>query len=147
MITEINKNLWDFDPEQYYRVITTNGCINRNDEAIMGKGIALQAKERYPYLPIKLGNKLKEFGNHVNIFHDYKIITFPTKDNWRNKSTYSLIQYSCNELIFLCGLLEIKKIVMPMVGCSNGGLEWENVKNIIYQKLGNRDIEIIIARI
>ncbi len=44
-------------------------------------------------------------------------------------------------------LSDIKKIVMPMVGCSNGGLEWENVKKIIYQKLGNRNIEIIIARI
>lgn len=147
MITEVNKNLWDFDSEIYYRVITTNGNINIKNEAIMGRGIALQAKERYPGLPSKLADRLKLYGNKVNIFAEYKIITFPTKDNWREKSTYELIKSSCVNLAVLCKVFSIKKIVMPMVGCSNGGLKWVDVKKIIYEKLDNDWFDVIIARI
>jgi len=82
MITEENKNLWNFSPEIYYRVITTNGNIKNNGEAVMGKGIALQAKERYPGLPSLLANHIKKCGNVISISPDYKIITFPTKNNW-----------------------------------------------------------------
>ncbi len=147
MIIEENKNLWNFSPEIYYRVITTNGNIKNNGEAVMGKGIALQAKERYPSLPSELGERLKLYGNVVNVFSQFKIITFPTKNNWREKSTYELIKISCNNLSVLCRYLDIKKIVMPMVGCSNGGLRWSEVKKIIYEKLENSDIDVTIAKI
>jgi len=147
MITEINKNLWDFDSEQYYRVITTNGNIKKNNEAVMGKGIALQSAQRYKQLPSELAKRLKLYGNVVNIFPEYKIITFPTKNNWRDNSTYELIEKSCNNLLMLCKYIDIKKIVMPKVGCSNGGLEWKKVKKILYEKLDKTDIDVIIARI
>ncbi len=147
MITEENKNLWNFSPEIYYRVITTNGNIKNNGEAVMGKGIALQAKERYPGLPSKLGERLKLYGNHVNVFAEYKIITFPTKNNWREKSTYELIKSSCNNLIVICNILGIKKIVMPMVGCSNGGLKWNKVREILYEKFEKIDLDVTIAKI
>lgn len=147
MITEINKNLWDFDSEVYYRVITTNGNIKMNGEAVMGKGIALQAAQRYPGLPSKLAIHLKIYGNIPKIFAKYKIITFPTKDKWKEKSTYELISNSCDNLVFLCKYFNIKKIVMPMVGCSNGGLKWVDVKKIIYEKLDNDWFDVIIARI
>ena len=147
MITEINKNLWDFDVEQYYRVITTNGNIKLNGDAVMGRGIALQAAERYPQLPSKLAERLKLYGNKVNVFPEHKIITFPTKNNWRDNSTYELIESSCNNLVVICNYINIKKIVMPMVGCSNGGLKWTNVRKIIYKKFENSDIDVTIARI
>lgn len=113
----------------------------------MEKGIALQAKQRYPKLPLKLGEKLKNFGNHVYVFEEYKIITFPTKNNWRDNSTYELIKSSCDNLYVICRYLDIKKIVMPMVGCSNDGLKWSEVKKIISEKLNSNLLDVTIARI
>lgn len=40
--------------------VTTNGCINSKGSAIMGKGIALSAKELFPNIEIKLGTLLKK---------------------------------------------------------------------------------------
>ena len=147
MITEENKNLWDFDVEQYYRIITTNGNIKKNGEAVMGKGIALQAKERYPELPTLLAYHIKTCGNTIGISKEHKIITFPTKNNYWEKSSYELIKESCHDLFILCIQWNIEKIVMPMVGCSNGGLKWDEVKKIIYEKLDSDLFDVTIARI
>ena len=147
MITEVYKNLWNFDPEIYYRVITTNGNIKSNGEAVMGRGIALQAAERYPELPTLLGNYIKRGGNSVCINSDHKIIMFPTKNKWWEKSNCELIKKSCKDLFILCIQWNIKDIVMPMVGCSNGGLKWDNVKEIIYKELISDFFDVTIARI
>lgn len=147
MITEVDKNLWDFDLNQCYRVITTNGNIKKNGKAVMGKGIALQAVKRYPELPIKLAEHIKNRGNVVKIFNEYKIITFPTKNNWWERSSYELIRKSCHDLFESCIIYGIDKFVMPKVGCSNGGLEWDTVRKIIYEELDDDYLYIIIARI
>lgn len=147
MITEVNKNLWDFDSEQYYRVITTNGCIKKNGEAVMGRGIALQAAQRYPELRTLLAYHIKICGNTIGISKEYKIITFPTKNNYWEKSSYELIKKSCHDLFILCIKHDIKKIVMPMVGCSNGGLKWSEVKKIVYEKFKNSNIDVTISKI
>ncbi len=147
MITEVDKNLWDFDSEQYYRVITTNGNIKKNGKAVMGKGITLQAVERYPELPKLLAKHIKYGGNIVGVFKECKIITFPTKNNWREKSSYELIRKSCQDLFETCIFYGIDKIVIPMVGCSNGGLEWDKVRKIIYEELDDDYIKIVISRI
>jgi hypothetical protein len=45
--------------------ITTNGFIKKNGEAVMGKGCAKAAAERWPQLPAILGNLITEHGNRV----------------------------------------------------------------------------------
>lgn len=147
MITESDKNLWDFDSNEYYRVITTNGNVKKNGEAVMGKGIALQAALKYPELPCLLADHLKKFGNEVYLFENLKIMTFPTKENWKEKSTYELIAKSCDALMVLYNIHNIGKIVMPKVGCSNGGLEWSKVRQLLYRKFDGKTIDITIARI
>lgn len=146
MITEIDKNLWDFDSNIYYRVITTNGIIKKDRTAVMGKGIALQANQKYSLLSLELANHINNHGNVVGIFPKYKIITFPTKNHWKDDSTYQLIEKSCEELYFICTENNINKIVMPKVGCSNGRLEWNKVRKIIYEKLSNTNLDVIISR-
>ena len=147
MIKEIDKNLWDFDGKLYYRVITTNGNLKRDGSAVMGKGIALQARQIYPLLPSALADHLKMFGNVVGIFPYYNIITFPTKNNWWEKSTYELIEKSCFQLYDVCLENKVDKIVMPKVGCQNGGLEWSKVRRILYENLDRTNLDVIISRI
>jgi len=36
---------------------------------------------------------------------------------------------------------------MPMVGCSNGGLKWINVKKIIYERLDSEFFDVTISKL
>ena len=115
----------------FIRCITTNGDIKINGELVMGKGIALQAAQRYPKLPKLLGDCVKSKGNIVHYIKEYNIISFPTKIDWREKSNIELIKQSCYQLNILLNDIN-KQAVLPKPGCANGGLDWEReVKPII----------------
>jgi hypothetical protein len=136
----IKNNIWKYHNPGYV-VITTNGNINKNGECIMGKGIALEAKQRYPNLPYLLGQNIQVLGNHVFWYLDAHIITFPTKHNWRDKSSLELIEQSAKELLntYVKALQTgvSPDIYMPKPGCGNGGLTWEEVEPVIEPYIGN----------
>lgn len=148
---EVTGNIWDYHKQGNWIVITTNGNINKVGECIMGRGIALEAKKRFPLLPKQLGNTITEHGNHVHRFfclYDFpdapitKIITFPTKHNWWEKSDLALIERSCEELVDTVSMFlhnyELVYLVRP--GCNNGQLEWKDVKLVLEKHLDNRFI-------
>lgn len=120
-------NLWTYPAG--YRVVTTNGIIKMNGEAVMGAGVAKQAAELYPKLPKALGDHIREHGNVVGVFHQFKVITFPTKDHWRAPSILSLIDQSCRAMLRFKAWDEV--IVMPPPGTGKGGLTWEQVQPIL----------------
>ena len=64
--------------------ITTNGDVTSSGRAVMGRGCALEAKQRFPYLDLVLGQHLQHNGNTAAILlHNKKrglyIISFPVK--------------------------------------------------------------------
>lgn len=71
--------------------IPTNGSLTRSGEAVMGAGVAKQAKERFPEVPKRLGLFLsmnaERFGKTDEelwnipylIWHEPMIFSFPTK--------------------------------------------------------------------
>ena len=114
----IKQNIWNVDAD--YRIITTNGDIKKDGSAVMGKGLALQAAQKYPDLPLRLGIQLKN-DNKCYIFPDMHIITFPTKYHWRENSNYKLIMEGIDFLkrfSYNSGLT----FVMPIPGTGNGNL-------------------------
>lgn len=136
-------DLWTYPAD--WRVITTNGFIKKTGECVMGRGVAYQAKRRYPKLPFALGQFLVQHGNHVGefIFKDehtadeIKLLTMPTKHVWWEKSDLVLIERSAIEMVSL-PYSEI--FVMPQPGCGCGGLEWNEVKLVIEKILDDRFI-------
>jgi hypothetical protein len=50
---------------------------------------------------------------------------------WALKSTIDLIQKSTEQLLEVSKELQLKKVVIPRPGCSNGGLRWEEVKEVV----------------
>jgi hypothetical protein len=60
-------------------VIPTNGIVFPQHKAVMTRGLALQAAERFLQLPAELGSRLMTRGNHVFSFAHYYLFTFPTK--------------------------------------------------------------------
>ena len=115
--------------------ITTNGFVKKNGEAVMGRGIASQAKKRFPKLPSFLGDNLLRLGNHVYFLSKWEkwfLMSFPTKHNWWEKSDLELIKKSVKELQDIVGTDDCKlKVFLPRPGCSNGGLDWKDVKPLV----------------
>lgn len=166
---EIKGNIWDFHKEGHYVAVTTNG-VTKFGLAVMGKGIALQAKNRFPDLPKKLGESLHATGNFPHIFPEYQIITLPTKTVWWLRSDIKLIAYSCDfiskalnspreawtlrsEIPLGCLWdsvvqntrlpLVIDKLYMTRPGCGNGHLDWEtDVKPVIKNILDDRFVVV-----
>jgi len=137
---EMAGNLWDFykkDPEAYI-CITTNGFVKKTGECVMGRGVALEAKQKFPELPKLLGFLIKKFGNYVFIFPRYNIFTFPTKHKWMEDSDLKLIEKSAAHLMLYINKFDISRVYLPRPGCGNGKLKWKDVKPIIENILDDR---------
>lgn len=119
--------------------ITTNGVLKRNGELVMGKGIALEAIQKFPTLGKLLGHHVKCNGNIPTVidFGDVKIASFPTKHHWKFNSDIQLIEESA---ILLKNILpfDVKHVAMSRVGCGNGNLDWNDVKKVLEPILDDR---------
>ena len=125
-----------------------------NTEGVMGKGIALQFKEAFPN-NYRIYRKVCKDGNlHVGemlvteeytLLGDKKyIVNFPTKTTWRKPSEYSYIGKGLHALKNEIEKLHIMSIAIPPLGSSNGGLDWQKVKEMIILVLGDMDCDIRI---
>jgi len=137
---EVKGDIWKRSGD--VRVITTNGYVKRNGEAVMGRGVALQAARRYQWLPKALGEKLLEEGNHVHLFNTPHgaLVTYPVKYNWWQAADPELIERSAKELIVLTNEQGWQQVLMVRPGCGNGQLTWDVVKPILVPLLDDRFI-------
>lgn len=135
---EISGNLWDIEADA--RCITTNGVIKKDGCLVMGAGIAKQAMIRYPGIDKRLGELVKLFGNVPCYLPEINIISFPTKNDWRDDSDLLLIEESARALKLLVDAHNFKRVVMPKPGCGLGKLDWKDVRNILLPILDNRFI-------
>lgn len=128
--------------------VTTNGIIRKDGRAVMGRGIALTADRRFG-LAKDLAAKLKAGGNHVydmglrtdaQTGRVVRVITFPTKHDWKDSSDLALIVQSARELVDLCSREEITACYLTRPGCANGRLDWDTVRAAIEPLLDDRFI-------
>lgn len=138
-----------FSPEwgRVLRVITTNGARRNDGACVMGRGVAAEAKARWPELPFQLGRALVAYGNHVHLFAmpQCRVASFPVKHHWRDMASLSLIERSARELVTLCNVYEIYDVLMPRPGCGNGQRAWEDVKPVLEPILDSRFLVIEYA--
>ncbi len=128
---EINANIWDF-LESGFIVIPTNGTVRKDGACVMGRGLALQAKRKFPGFDHILGSNILKNGNELTIFYSVpaNLITFPVKHNWWEKADLELIRKNAKILS------QIKlRIFLPLVGCGNGGLDLKDVMPILEEYL------------
>lgn len=134
-------NLWTYPAD--FRVITTNGFVKKNGECVMGRGCAMEAKNKYPGLAKRLGKLITEDGNHLYVLAD-DLITFPVKHVWYEKADLELIETSMYGLWEFVRAKPGKTFVMPRAGCGNGGLDWETVRPKL-ERLPNSVVVITYA--
>ena len=120
-----------------------------NTVGVMGKGIALQFKNKYPEM-FKAYQKVCEKNLlDVGMLYLWKssekwILMFPTKKHWRNPSKIEYIESGLKKFTDNYGQLGIDSIAFPKLGCGNGGLNWEDVRPIMEKYLKPLPITVYI---
>ena len=129
-------------------VITVN-CVG-----VMGKGIALEMKNKAPeayekYLNLCSAGKMKIgesiiYDEDLESLNGKKLLFFPTKSHWRTPSKLFEIKSGLKHFVENYGTMGIQSIAFPALGCGNGGLNWNDVKPMMIEYLEDLDIDIEI---
>lgn len=135
----------------------TEAIVNTvNTAGVMGKGVALQFKRRYPdnYRAYVAACKAGE----VQVGRMFTtelpptfeggpryIVNFPTKQHWRGGARLEYIQAGLQDLTRLVRERGIRSIALPALGCGNGGLLWSEVRPIIEQAFAALpDVDVVL---
>lgn len=146
MIRYSTGNLLDADVEALVNTVNTVG--------VMGKGIALMFKERFPNnnkeyeLACKQGEVRtgKVFVTSSNeLMGPRWIINFPTKQHWRSNSKVEWIDQGLEDLHAFLIDNQVRSVAIPPLGAGNGGLKWLDVKPRIEAVLADlENVDIVI---
>lgn len=124
-----------------------------NTVGVMGKGIALQFKQRFPHNYKVYKNACKngtlEVGeilvvNEQDLAGERYIFNFPTKIHWKSPSKMDYIESGLIALKDRLQEYQIKSIAIPPLGCGNGGLDWNVVKPMIIEALSELNLEVFV---
>ena len=119
-----------------------------NTVGIMGKGIALEFKKRFPDMFEDYVKRCAEGKVKLGEPYLYKILTppwilnFPTKEHWRSVSNISDIVRGLNYLEQHYKKWGITSIALPPLGCGHGQLEWKIVGPTLYRHMKRLDIPV-----
>lgn len=147
MVQIVTGNLLEAKTEALVNTVNTVG--------VMGKGIALQFRRAFED-NYKAYVKACEKGQ-VRIgemfVYDYGalaqppryIINFPTKEHWRGSSSLEFIRAGLEDLVRVIREYQIRSVAVPALGCSNGGLEWNDVRPLIEGALvGLEGVDVLL---
>ena len=114
-----------------------------NTVGVMGKGLALQFKQKYPNIFEDYKKECYEGKLHVgNITIHKDFVMFPTKRHWSTDSTKEIITASLKALKELLFIIEVKlnehpDVYIPRIGCGCGNMSQELVEMLIEDILGD----------
>lgn len=149
-------NMWDCFGKVDLFLITTNPVVNAKGELVMGRGIALEAKKRFPELPKDFAEAHAKavhtqgyddalhpvnVGN-VRKWYDGQLVGwFMVKNHWAENARLDIIEHSVRELSKLCKAFNYKgwdrvrdlTVALNFPGIGNGKLKREEVLPLIEQ--------------
>jgi len=127
-------------------LVNTVNCVG-----VMGAGLALEFKLRYPEMEkdyiYRCKKKEVKLGKPY-LYREYEtpwILNFPTKDHWRNPSKIESIQEGLEYFANNYKRGGITSIAFPKLGCSHGGLSWKEVSPLMEKYLSDLDLEVWIC--
>ena len=125
-------------------LVNTVNCVG-----VMGKGVALAFKERYPEMYEDYREKCqrgKINPGELTLYKEYEpwVLNFPTKRHWKSQSRLEDIDIGLRKLATGYKEWGITSLAMPALGCGHGGLDWNDVRALIEKYLGKTEIAIEI---
>jgi len=138
----------DIFSEDVDAIVNTVNCVG-----VMGRGLALQYKNKFPQNFKEYAQACKKGGVIPGKMFIYQtgqltnpkyIINFPTKRHWKSKSKLKDIEKGLDDLMQAIEKHNINSIAIPPLGSGLGGLDWKNVKSVIMQKLSNTKCKVVV---
>jgi O-acetyl-ADP-ribose deacetylase (regulator of RNase III) len=122
-------------------LVNTVNCVG-----VMGKGIALAFKSAYPdnyrlYRSACQRGDIRPGCVFVTqpglMFGPRHIVNAATKDHWRDGSRMEWIERAAREIVSFCNSMRVETIAVPALGCSNGGLPWMRVRQVLEREFSD----------
>lgn len=127
-------------------IVNTVNCVG-----VMGKGIALVFKLRYPLMFEIYKRYCDEKQIGIGNLWLYKqqpktpwVLNFPTKYHWKYPSKIEYIEKGLSKFVETYKEKNITSIAFPLLGTHNGGLDKETVKMLMIKHLSKCEIPIEI---
>ena len=127
----------EFATGDLLKATTEAVCNPVNLAGVMGRGLALQFKTRWPsayrsYLAALRSGQLRAGTIHAYRLPDNEwILHCPTKRHWRQGSPMALVQATIKAIGPCCAQHEIRSVAVPPLGCGLGGLEWSDIHALL----------------
>lgn len=124
-------------------LVNTVNCVG-----VMGKGIALEFKERFPQMYEDYVARCRSGEVKLGRPYLYKsvvppwILNFPTKDHWRSLAKVDDIVEGLGYLLVNYREWGITSLAVPPLGCGQGQLEWRIIGPTLYGYLSRMDIPV-----
>ncbi len=120
-----------------------------NCKGVMGKGLALAFKQKYPEMFPVYQQECKTGRLRIGRPSLYKVSTpwilnFPTKDHWRPPSKLEYLEKGLEYFIKNYKKAGIHSIAFPKLGAQNGKLSWNEVGPLMAKYLSRIDIDVYI---
>lgn len=126
-------------------IVNTVNCVG-----VMGKGIALVFKLRYPDMFVEYQKLCKSKEIKIGKVWLYKktglnwVVNFPTKFHWKYDSKPIYLEKGLQNFIETYKENGITSIAFPLLGAHNGGLDPQFVKDLMAKYLSKCDIPVEI---
>lgn len=140
MVKVLIGNLFD---SQAQTLVNTVNCVG-----VMGKGIALEFKKRFPEMFEDYADRCSRGEVKLGKPYLYRrlvppwILNFPTKDHWRSVARLQDIVQGLDHLLRHYEEWEITSLAVPPLGCGEGQLEWRIVGPTLYRRLQRMKIPV-----
>lgn len=141
MIHYVSGNIFDSPAQTLVNPVNTVG--------VMGKGLALEFKKRYPKMFEEYKKQCRDGWLYVGSFmlwraKDHFVLNFPTKKHWKDPSSLIYVEAGLLSLTNEYESYGISSIAFPRLGCGNGGLDWKTVKPVMELYLQELPIDVYI---
>ncbi len=149
----VKGSLWDVGFDGHLRVVPINLGWKSSGANVMGRGVARQAAARFPDLAMWLGRVCKDMASadivKINRYSDLLMfLVKPLFENvphlsWQRDADFDLVERSARELASLLG--SNQPIVLPLVGCGNGGLSPCDVLPMLFRHLHSDRFTLVLT--
>lgn len=123
-----------------------------NCEGVMGAGLALEFKKRFPAMFEDYREVCKRGDLHVGSAHIYTmpaeratIVNVPTKRSWKMPSYLADVEVGLRVLAqYLKNNKNVRHVAVPALGCGLGGLDTFDVRQLAIEHLSDLDCEVLL---
>ena len=147
MLREVTGNIFTSECQT---LVNTVNCVG-----VMGAGVALEFKLRYPAMFDRYVVLCRERRLSIGKLWLYRpstaegphwVLNFPTKKHWRYPSREQYLHAGLRNFVDTYRRRRIESVAFPTLGASNGGIPEETSVGIMREYLGGVDIDVEVFR-